>query len=163
MAIETIQTAPQTSPRTGSSFQTNQLPFLVQPYAVLLGRLLLCHIFLLSGFSKIMDWSGTAQQMAGKGMPMVPLFLAGAILCEILGGLSLLVGFRARLGALLLFLYLIPVTLVFHNFWAYDGVEHKMQMINFMKNLAIMGGMALVIGFGAGSISIDRWQERNAR
>jgi len=94
--------------------------------------------------------------MADKGMPAVPVFLVGAILCEIGGGLSLLLGCKARLGALLLFLFLIPTTLVFHNFWDYQGAEQKMQMINFMKNLAIMGGLALVVGFGPGPISVDR-------
>src|SRR5262245_28018414 len=84
-------------------------------FCPVVGRVLLAHIFLLSGVSKVMDWSGTAEQMAGKGMQMVPLFLAGAIACELLGGLSLLLGLRARLGALLLFLFLIPVTIVFHN------------------------------------------------
>jgi putative oxidoreductase len=94
--------------------------------------------------------------MATKGMPLIPLFLVGAIVCELVGGLSLLLGYRARLGALLLFLYLIPTTLVFHAFWQYEGMQHKMQLINFMKNLAIMGGLAVVMGFGSGLVSIDR-------
>jgi putative oxidoreductase len=125
-------------------------------YAPLLGRILLGQIFLISGVTKIMNWTATEARMVSKVMPLVPLFLLGAIVCELVGGLSLLLGCKAQLGALLLFLFLIPTTLVFHNFWRYEGMKHKMQMINFMKNLAIMGGLAVVMGFGPGPLSIDR-------
>ena len=70
-----------------------------QSLAALSGRVFLSAIFLSSGFGKITDWSKTHQMMDGKGMPAVPLFLAGAIAFEILGGLSLLLGFFGRVGA----------------------------------------------------------------
>ena len=111
-----------------------------QSLAALSGRVFLSAIFLSSGFGKIADWSKTAQMMDGKGMPLVPLFLAGAIAFEILGGLSLLLGFFGRVGAVALIVYLIPVTLVFHNFWAADAAQQQNQMIHFMKNVAIMAG-----------------------
>jgi len=117
--------------------------------------LLIAQIFLLSGINKIGNWEQTAGYMASKGMPIVPLFLIGAIVLEIGGGLSVLLGYKARLGALLLLIFIIPATLIFHNFWAYQGMEQQMQMINFMKNLAIMGGLLLLIAFGAGEISLD--------
>src|SRR4051795_10766399 len=91
---------------------------LAERYGPLLGRILLAHIFLVSGAAKILDWSGTEAQMAGKGMPLVPALHIGALLCELGGGLALLVGYRARLAALALFLFLIPTTVIFHNFWA---------------------------------------------
>jgi len=125
-------------------------------YAPLLGRILLAHIFLVSGAAKILDWSGTEAQMAGKGMPLVPVLHVGALLCELAGGLSVLTGYRARWGALALFLFLIPTTLVFHNFWAARPAEQLQQFDNFMKNLAIMGGLALVAAFGPGPVSVDR-------
>jgi putative oxidoreductase len=128
----------------------------VQRYGSLLGRILLSSIFLMSGFGKVMDWSGTQAEMTDHGMVLVPLFLFGAIAFELGGGLSILLGLFARWGALVLFLYLIPTTLVFHDFWNYEGPAQKMQMINFMKNLAIMGGLWMVIGLGPCPISLDR-------
>jgi putative oxidoreductase len=110
-------------------------------YLSLVGRILLGGIFLLSALGKITGWSTTAGYMASKGMPLVPCFLAAATLVELGGGLSLLTGFQARWGALALAAYLIPTTLIFHNFWAFQGQEQQMQMINFLKNLAIMGGL----------------------
>lgn len=127
----------------------------VERFVPLAGRILLSLIFIMSGLSKIFDWSGTAAYMASKGMPVIPFFLLMAILFEVFGGLSVLAGFKGRIGALALFIFLVPTTLIFHNFWAYDGMEKQMQMASFMKNLAIMGGLALVVGFGPGSLSID--------
>ncbi len=127
-------------------------------YASVAGRALLALIFVLSGFGKIFDWSGTAAYMAAKGMPLIPLFLAGAIAVEVLGGLSVLLGFQARWGALALFLFLVPTTLIFHNFWALADMERRIQMIMFLKNLAIMGGLLLVVSRGAGPLSLDREQ-----
>jgi len=124
-------------------------------YAPAVGRTLLAFIFLFAGLGKIFDWSGTAGYMAAKGMPLVPLFLAVAIAVEVLGGLSVLLGLRARWGAIALFLFLMPTTLVFHNFWALAGMERRMQMIMFLKNLAIMGGLLLVASRGAGPLSVD--------
>lgn len=121
----------------------------------LVGRILLSLIFLMSGIHKMTAWSDTAEQMAGEGMPTVPLFLFGAIVFEVGGGLSILLGCRARLGAALLIVFLIPTTLIFHDFWTYEGQQQQMQMINFMKNLAIMGGLFVVLGFGAGPMSLD--------
>ncbi|HEX9786406.1 MAG TPA: DoxX family protein [Candidatus Binatia bacterium] len=118
-----------------------------QYYLVLAGRVLISVIFLLSGVSKIMDWSGTAQLMAAQGLPLVRLLLGAAIVIEIAGGLSVLLGWNARWGARLLFLYLIPTTLVFHNFWALSGAEQQTQLVNFLKNLSIMGGLLLVAAY----------------
>jgi len=127
----------------------------LERFAPIVGRILLSLIFVISGLGKIGGWKQTAGYMASKGMPIVPLFLVGAIVIEIVGGLSVLLGIKARIGAAALFVFLIPTTLIFHNFWAYEGMVHQTQMIMFMKNLAIMGGLILVIGFGAGSLSID--------
>ena len=128
----------------------------LQAVAPLAGRMGLSLIFLLSAAGKLANWSGTAQFMASKNMPLAPMFLAGAIAFELLGGLSVLLGYKARLGALALIVFLIPATLIFHNFWAYQGMEQQMQMINFLKNVAIMGGLTLLIAFGSGRLSLDR-------
>lgn len=127
----------------------------LERYGAVTARILMSQIFLLSGVAKIFDWSGTETIMASRGMIWVPFFLFGAIVCELAGGLSVFLGWKARLGALLLFLYLVPVTLVFHNFWTYPAAEQQVQMIMFLKNLTIMGGLWMVITFGPGFCSID--------
>jgi len=127
----------------------------LERYLPLAGRIFLSLIFVTSGLSKIGGWNDTAGYMTSKGMPMVPLFLVGAIVFELLGGLSVLLGFKAKLGAAALIVFLIPASFIFHNFWTLEGMEQQMQMILFMKNFSITGGLLLVIGFGAGPLSID--------
>jgi putative oxidoreductase len=120
------------------------------------GRILLAGIFLSAGFAKVADPAGTAAAMTAEGIPASQLLVWLAAAAEILGGLSLLVGLFARVGAAILILFLVPTTLIFHDFWAYSGQEQVMQMSNFFKNIAIMGGLALVIAYGAGRFSVDR-------
>ena len=127
----------------------------VEKFAPVVGRILLALIFVLSGFGKITGWEGTAGFMASVGFPAVTLFLIGAIVLEIGGGVSLILGFKARWGALALIIFTIPATVIFHNFWALEGAEAFTQRIMFMKNLAIMGGLLVVMAFGAGPLSID--------
>jgi putative oxidoreductase len=122
----------------------------------LAGRTLLALIFIVSGFGKITGFAGTAGFMASKGMPMAEVLLVGTIAVEFLGGLMLLVGWKARWAALAIFLFIIPATLIFHNPAGLTGQEAQDQMINVMKNLAIMGGMLMVFAFGPGAWSLDR-------
>jgi putative oxidoreductase len=111
-----------------------------------IGRFLMSVIFILSGAGKLMQFSGTADMMASKGIPLAHIALALSIIIEIGGGLALLAGFKLRYVALVMALWLVPVTLVFHNFWAYQGQDRMMQQTNFLKNLAIIGGL-LVTGY----------------
>jgi len=120
-------------------------------YITAAGRILLSLLFLVSGYFKITHWSAIAGMMASKGMPAVPVLLALAIVLEIGGGLALVFGIRPREVGWLLFLYLIPVTLMFHNFWAYQGMEQTSQMANFLKNVGVMGGLLLVTTTAAAS------------
>ena len=115
-----------------------------------LGRVLLSLILVMSAIHKISAWNETAEQMTRVGIPAVPLMLMGAIVFELGGGLSVMFGVKARLGAVLLILFLIPTTAIFHDFWSHEGSERQMQMIQFMKNLAILGGLLLVASFGPG-------------
>jgi putative oxidoreductase len=126
----------------------------------LIGRLLLSAIFLMAGLGKIMDWSGTVGMMEAHGMPAVQVLLPLAILVELGGGLALLVGFQTRGAAFLLFLFLIPTTLIFHHFWDLQGAERVTQMTNFLKNVAIMGGLLEYTAMGAGRFSVDAWLTR---
>lgn len=127
----------------------------MQRYGVLLGRALLALIFLVSALHKLAAWQATVAYMASRGMPAAPAFLVAAVALEIAGSLSLLLGFRARVGAALLIAFLVPTTLVFHCFWTMTGAERQVNMIMFLKNLAIMGGLLLVAAFGPGPASFD--------
>jgi putative oxidoreductase len=120
---------------------------------LLVARLGLGAIFLASGLGKVAGWSGAVAYAGSKGVP--ELLLAGATALEIFGGVSLLAGWRTRWGAAALIVFLVPVTLVFHNFWAPQGAEVQLQMIQFLKNVAIGGGLFAVIGAGPGAISLD--------
>jgi putative oxidoreductase len=115
--------------------------------SIVLGRILIGQIFLLAGIHKMMDWQGMAAYMTSKGMPLVPFFLTGAMLVETLGGLSVIFGIQARIGALLLMAFLVPATLIFHDFWTLEDPQRSLQMIMFQKNLAIMGGLILLAVF----------------
>ena len=127
----------------------------VKQYGPLVGRILLALIFLISGYHKIDGFSKVAAAMAGKGIPFSEIALVITILIEIGGGLMLIAGWKARWAAAAIFLWLIPVTLMFHNFWAVDAAQYQNQFNHFLKNLCIMGGMLYIMAFGAGPLSLD--------
>lgn len=126
--------------------------------ASVVGRTMLAAIFLMSAVgNKIPNFEGVAGYMASEGVPMPRLLLAGAILFLLVGGVSLVLGFRARLGAGLLLVFLILATYFFHDFWTFaDPQARQQQTIQFMKNLGLMGAMLLVIANGPGAWSLDR-------
>ena len=123
----------------------------MKKYVPLIGRILLGLIFVMSGINKMSGFEGTQQYMASQGMPMTSFFLVGAIAVEIFGGLSVILGVKARWGAAALFAFLIPATLIFHT-----NFGNQTQMIMFLKNLSIMGGLLFVITYGAGPLSLAR-------
>ena len=127
----------------------------VQNSAVLVGRILLAVIFILSGFSKVTGYDGTAAYMATK-LPMVSILLPLTILVELGGGILLAIGYKARWAALALAGFTILAAFVFHNFWAVEAAQKLGQQINFMKNIAITGGMLMVFAFGPGRYSLDK-------
>jgi putative oxidoreductase len=129
------------------------------PWLTVAGRLLLAGMFLLSGINKIADPQGTQQYMAAMGMTwLTGLFYAGAIILEIGGSLSLLLGYRARIGAWVLVLFMIPATLIFHT-----NMADPNQMIHLLKNLSVIGGLLYVAAYGAGPLSMDAGLERVER
>jgi putative oxidoreductase len=140
----------------------------VQQLISFLGRLFLCAIFLGSGVNKLGDPFGTMQMMKDVGgmhklLPQYPqvdvvmvLFFA-AVTFELLGGVMVLFGFKARTGAFLLATFLVLATYFFHPVWKIPASDptHQMQMINFLKNVAILGGLLLVLANGPGAASVD--------
>jgi len=128
----------------------------IDKFGPLVGRILLSAIFLMSGIGKIGGFAGTAGYMASKGIPMVDVLLAITIVIEIGAALMIIGGFKARLGATALFLWMLPVTFMFHNYWAMPADQQMIQQIMFMKNLGLMGGMLYIMAFGSGPMSIDK-------
>lgn len=128
----------------------------------LFGRILLSAIFILSGFSKIFIFHSVAGMLAAKSFPLAAVAAGIAIAIELLGGLAILTGFKARVTAWIVFLYLIPTTLMFHNFWTMQGAMRMGNQTHFMKNLAIMGGLLLLASNGAGRYSLDASGDRGS-
>ncbi len=122
----------------------------MEKIAPLLGRTLIALIFLMAGYGKLTDPAGTQQYMAAYGMPLTGFFLVCTIILELGGGLSVLLGYKARWGATALAIFLVPVTLIFHT-----KFSDQMQVAMFMKNLAIIGGLLMVASAGPGPISLD--------
>ena len=128
----------------------------VQGVATVLGRVMVATIFFLSAVgNKIPNFDAVAGYMSSEGVPQPKIMLAGAIVFLIVGSLSLILGFKARLGAGLLFVFLVLATYYFHDFWKLEGQERQMQMIQFMKNLSMMGTMVFVMANGSGPMSLD--------
>ena len=117
---------------------------------ILLGRILLSVIFLLSGFGKLTAISGTAGYFGALGLPVPSVTAVLVGLIELLGGLAILVGLQTRIVAWVLAIFTIATGLVAHTGWA-----DQMQMIQFLKNLAITGGFILLASSGAGAYSLD--------
>ena len=118
--------------------------------AGLIGRILLVLIFLLSGIGKIFNFEGTVQYMAKVGMPMTTFFALGAIFLELVGSITVILGYFTRFGAVLLLIFLIPTTLIFHG-----NIGDPMQKIHFLKNVSMFGGLLVLLVSGAGGFSLD--------
>src|SRR6267378_2614499 len=132
------------------------------PLAVL-GRLLLCTIFFMAAVgNKIPHFSDVAKVMESVGVPAPQFLLVGAIVFLLVGSLSVIVGYKARIGAVLLLSFLVPASYYFHPFWKLDGQAQQEQMIHFMKNLSMMGAMLFVIANGSGSMSVDSLLHKRA-
>jgi putative oxidoreductase len=126
---------------------------------VLLGRFLFTLIFIMSGpnhFSKQMIGYAAAQ-----GVPLASLAVPISGVLALLGGLSILLGYRAKIGAWLIVLFLVPVTLTMHKFWGVaDPMMAQMQMIMFMKNVSMLGGALIISQLGSGPFSLDARRAR---
>lgn len=125
-------------------------------FATVVGRLMIATIFLLSAVgNKIPNFQNVASYMASEGVPFSQVMLAGAIVFLIVGSMSIILGFHARVGAGLLFVFLVLATYFFHDFWNVEGQEAQLQMIQFMKNLSLMGTMVFLMANGSGAYSLD--------
>jgi putative oxidoreductase len=134
--------------------QSRSLPQEVAAPVVLLGRLLFGLIFVMAGPNHFA--SQTIAYAASQGVPLASIAVPLSGVLAIAGGLSILLGYRAKIGAWLLVLFLAGVTPMMHNFWAVtDPMMHQMQLILFMKNVSMLGGALLITQFGTGRWSLD--------
>ncbi len=130
-------------------------------YAVLAGRLLFSSIFVISAPGLFTGKLVGYAAQAGVQMPGILVPAAGVV--ALAGGLSVALGYQARIGALLLALFLVPVTLTMHAFWAEkDPMMAQIQQVNFLKNIALLGAALLIGQYGAGPLSLDAWRARRA-
>lgn len=123
---------------------------MLQKYLPLLSRTAIAVIFLNSGIGKLSDFAGTQAQIASAGLPLAPIVTVFTIGFQLLGSLSLILGFKSRIGSVLLLAFLVPATLVFHN-----PILDPTQMTQFLKNLAIIGGLLMIMAYGSGPVSLD--------
>ena len=122
-------------------------------FLILMGRILMGALFLWAGFAKVVHWSGSVQYMKSKNLPSS--LLPAAIALQILGGLSILLGFEARVGCLLLIVFIIPSALKMHDFWNLQDPEKTVEKTMFMKDVAVLGGLLLLLATGAGSFAFN--------
>jgi putative oxidoreductase len=141
---------------TGAIREAKQAMDSLRNTGALLGRIMLAFIFVMAGIQKISGPAATMQYMAGAGLPhsLVPELFVLSVIVELLGGLMLVFGWHAELAAFIMLLWLIPVTLAFH---VATG-----QTIEWMKNLAIMGGLLMVAVYGPGGYSLSARSGRHA-
>ena len=121
-----------------------------------LARIMIAAIFLMSAAgNKIPNFNGVAERMAGEGLPQPKILLAGAIAFLILGSLSLVLGYRGRTGAFLLLVFLAAATYYFHDFWTAPPETREKEVIQFFKNVALMGTMVFIMANGTGPWSLS--------
>jgi putative oxidoreductase len=155
MASNSISTSAQGAPTARAFSSANGKEQAAAGSLVTLGgRILFSAIFIMSGFLHFSQAEiGYAAQ---AGVPMARLLVPASGLLALAGGLSILLGYRAKIGGWLLVLFLVPVTLMMHNFWAVkDPMMAQMQMAMFLKNVTIIGGALLISQFGTGELSLD--------
>lgn len=130
-------------------------------YVSALARLLLALMFILSGFGKLTDITGTAGFVASGGIPFPTLVAVGVGVFELVGGIALVVGFQARLIGLLMALFTLVASVVFHAYWAAPADQQFITQLLFMKNVSVAGGLLLISALGAGPLSVDAARRSN--
>ncbi|HEY1707691.1 MAG TPA: DoxX family protein [Rhizomicrobium sp.] len=122
----------------------------------LLGRAMLAWFFLSSAFEMMGNFEGTSQLMTMAHIPAAPLLLVGVLTVLLLGGSALLLGFHTRAGALMLFAFTLIASVVMHAFWKINNpIDRAADFELFARNVAIAGGLLLLVGMGPGAFAID--------
>ena len=125
-------------------------------YLPFIGRVLIGVPFMMSGLSKLTAYGATIALIAAAGLPFPPLAFAVAATVELGGGVLLVLGYHARLVALVLAVFALATAVSFHSNFADQN-----QMIHFLKNVMMAGGLLQIVAFGAGAISIEQWRRKS--
>ncbi len=123
-------------------------------YALIIGRVLFSLLFIFSALGHFKP--ETIAFASSKGVPFASFVVPFSGVMELVGGISILVGYEARIGAWLIVLFMVPVTFVFHQFWkARDPMQKQLEIAMFLKNISIMGAALILTYFGSGHFSIQ--------
>lgn len=123
-------------------------------YALVAGRILFSLIFILSSFGHFK--AETIGFAASKGVPLASVLVPLSGIIELIAGVAIMIGYRVRIAAWLLIVFMVPVTLTFHQFWTVtDPMAFQLEFAMFLKNVSIMGGALILAYFGAGELSVD--------
>ena len=133
----------------------NQLKTVGPAYGALIARVLIALIFVASGAGKITGFEQTVGYIASKGLPLPALGAIAAIVVELGGGLMVIIGWRARWAAAAMIAFTLAAAFIFHNFWGVPADAAQNQMIHFMKNISMAGGLLYVLIHGSGAYSLD--------
>lgn len=123
--------------------------------AALIGRTLLVALFLFAGYNKFVGLDGTAKYIASKGLPQPQLLAMASAAVEVVAAIMIIIGFKARYAALVLAAFTAAVTPIFHDYWNLADPQRYPQYLSFWKNMAMLGGLLLVLAHGPGGLSID--------
>lgn len=127
----------------------------LRPFLVLASRLMLAQMFVISGTGMLNDPASTVGLIAAKGLPGSTVLVTSIGILELVAAAALIVGWRARWAAGGLLVFTVIASLLFHNFWVAPATQQFMHQLLFMKNMAVAGGLLLVVALGAGAWSID--------
>jgi putative oxidoreductase len=128
--------------------------------APLLGRLVLAWFYLIQAYRYASDWTGTAQLLSFKGLAAAPVFLSIGLIGITLGSISLILGYRTRVGALTLFVITVWATITMHDYWNLTTPEARIADYDiFARNIAIAGGLLALIGMGGGAFGMDNAED----
>ena len=125
-----------------------------QDTIILVGRILMALLFIIFGWGKLMNYSGTVQYMIHVGSPVPPIAAVVAIIMETIAPLAIIVGVATRPIALLLALYTLGTALIGHHYWTMTGMDRVQNEINFFKNISIIGGLLLLYVTGPGKYAL---------
>lgn len=134
---------------------------LAESISPLIARFVLAWFFMNGAWSQAADWDATVLQMAIQQIPVPPVMLAGGLVVAFLGSLSLLFGFQAKLGAVALFAYAVIGSVLMHDYWTLSNASARAAEFEiFARDMAIAGGLLLVVGLGPGPFAIDNRGKR---
>lgn len=133
----------------------------IQTLCLLAGRLLLGLYFIFPGIRKFTEFDATSQYMATYDVPFIPVLLILTGVLQIGLGAALIIGYKGRLSAFILAGLTLVISIYMHSFWNLpEGADVARETQNFIKNMAIMAGLLMIVGHGTGKFSVDKTRER---